>query len=165
MDWISHQLGLMAPADLAAIVVTLLLIRLARHAGMWIYAVIALPGTVVHELAHYAVALVLGARPLFPSLVPIRTERGWQLGDVKFRAGHLRGMLVGLAPLLLAPLALWWGKTLLAPATWPLYGLHVWIVAALLRACFPSRADWKLALPALAILIPLALLVGWYFSR
>ena len=154
--------GSLQLADLAAVAGMLLLIRLARHAGMWIYALLALPGTALHEFSHYVVALVLGGAPSFPSLLPTRTEGGWRLGHVQFRAGHVRAMFVGMAPLLLAPLAWWWAVALLAPAAWPLYLLHAWIVAALLQAAWPSKTDWKLAFPALAVLIPLAALLAWY---
>ena len=155
----------MTPVDIAAIAGMFLLIRLARRAGMWIYALVALPGTALHELSHYVVALVLGGAPSFPSLLPTRTEKGWRLGQVAFRAGHVRAMFVGMAPLLLAPLAWWWAVTLLAPASGPLYALHAWVVAALLQACLPSKTDWKLALPALAVLVPLALLLAWFLLR
>jgi hypothetical protein len=154
----------MTAMDVAAIALVLVLIRLARHAGMWIFALVSLPGTALHELSHYFVALVLGGSPSFPSLLPKRTEAGtWHLGHVQFRAGHVRAMFVGLAPLLLAPLAWWWATALLARATWPIYALHVWIVAALLQACWPSKTDWKLAFPALAVLVPLGLALLWYF--
>ena len=154
----------MTAIDFATIAVMLLLIRLARHAGMWIYALVALPGTALHEFSHFAVALVLGGAPSFPSLLPRRTEAGtWQLGHVQFRAGHLRAMFVGLAPLLLAPLAWWWATTFLVGAPWPIYALHAWIVAALVQAFWPSKTDWKLALPALAVLVPVAALAVWYF--
>jgi hypothetical protein len=155
-------MGALRPFDLAAIASMLVLIRFARHFGMWIFALVALPGTALHELSHYVVALVLGGRPEFPSLVPQRVEGGWRLGHVRFRAGHLRAMFAGLAPLLLVPLAWWWAQTWLAHAAMPLYVLHAWIVAALLQAGFPSRADWKLALPALAVLVPIALLAAWF---
>jgi hypothetical protein len=101
--------------------------------------------------------------PTITSLLPSRTEKGWRLGHVAFRAGHLRAMFVGMAPLLLAPLAWWWAVTLLAPASGPLYALHAWVVAALLQAAWPSPTDWKLALPALLVLVPLAALAAWYF--
>jgi hypothetical protein len=155
----------MAAIDFAAVALMLLLIRLSRHAGMWIYALVALPGTALHEFSHFAVALCLGGAPSFPSLLPVRTEAGWQLGHVRFRAGHVRAMFVGVAPLLLVPLAWWWATALLAHATWPLYAVHAWIVAALVQACWPSKTDWKLALPALMVVIPLALAFAWYWLR
>ena len=161
----SFGVGAITPVDFAAVAGMFALIQLAKRAGMWIYALVALPGTALHEFSHYLVALVLGGSPAFPSLLPTRTEKGWRLGHVQFRAGHLRAMFVGVAPLLLAPLAGWWAVALLAPASWPLYVLHAWVVAALLQACWPSATDWKLAFPALAVLIPLALLLGWLYLR
>jgi hypothetical protein len=159
-------IGPLAAIDLGAIAVMLALIRLSRHAGMWIYALVALPGTALHEFSHYLVALCLGGSPSFPSLMPKRTEAGtWHMGHVLFRAGHVRAMFVGLAPLLLAPLAWWWATTLLAHSVWPIYALHAWIVAALVQAFWPSKADWKLALPALAVLVPLAALLAWFWLR
>ena len=155
----------MTATDYAAIAGMFLLIQLARRAGMWIYALVALPGTALHELSHYLVALVLGGSPAFPSLLPTRTDKGWRLGEVRFRPGYLRSMFVGLSPLLLAPLAWWWAVALLAPSTWPLYALHAWIVAALLQACLPSKTDWKLALPALVVLVPLAAIFAWYVLK
>ena len=165
MDSLAPWTGPLAPLDLAAVAGMYLLIRLSRHMGMWIYALFALPGTALHEFSHYLVALVLGGKPAWPSLWPVRTERGWLMGEVRFRPGFLRSMLVGVAPLLLAPLAWWWAVAWLAPATMPLYVAHAWIVAALLQACLPSRTDWKLALPALAIIVPLALALAWYLHR
>ena len=106
----------------------------ASHAGMWVYALVALPGTALHELAHFTLALLLGARPSFPSLIPQRTARGWRLGEVRFHAGRVRAMFIALAPLLLAPLALWWAAAWQGPGAWPWYALIVWIVAALLQA-------------------------------
>ena len=164
IDALAPAFASLRPVDFAAIGGMLLLIRLARHAGMWLFALVSLPGTALHELSHYFVALVLGGKPGFPSLLPTLTEKGWRLGHVAFRAGHLRAMFVGLAPLLLAPLAGWWAVAWLAHATWPLYVVHAWVVAALLKACWPSPTDWKLAWPALAVLVPVALLLAWYLK-
>lgn len=155
--------GWMTAIDFAAVAGMLLLIGLSRHAGMWIYALVALPGTSLHEFSHYLVALCLGGKPTFPSLLPTKTDKVWRLGEVRFRPGYLRSMFVGMAPLLLAPLAWWWATTWLTGASWPLYALHAWIVAALMHACWPSKTDWKLALPALVVVIPLAAVVAWYF--
>ena len=152
----------MTAIDVAAVAFLLLLISLSRHAGMWVYALVALPGTALHEFSHFLVALVLGGQPTFPSLLPTKTGETWRLGEVRFRPGYLRSMFVGMAPLLLAPLAWWWAVSLLAPASWPLYALHAWVVAALVHACWPSKTDWKLALPALVVLVPLAAVAAWY---
>ena len=157
--WITQLVSVLSLLDVGCVLGAVLIIRLSRHAGMWIYALIALPGTVAHEFAHFVIAFVLGARPSFPSIRPVRTEHGWRLGSVAFRVGYARALPIALAPLLLAPLALWWAGSLLHPASWPLYGLHVWIVAALLTASLPSATDFKLALPALAVVTVLAMIV------
>ena len=162
--WTESLASALTAVDVAFVAGALLLIHACRHAGMWVYALVALPGTLAHESAHFLVAFVLGARPAFPSLVPVRTERGWRLGSVAFRVGHARALPIALAPLLLAPLALWWAGALLHASPWPLYGLHVWIVAALVTASLPSRTDLKLALPAFAVLAVLGVVaaLAWW---
>lgn len=159
LTWITQLVSALSLVDVGCVLGAVLIIRMCRYAGMWIYALVALPGTAAHELAHFVVAFVLGARPSFPSMRPIRTEHGWRLGSVAFRVGYARALPIALAPLLLAPLALWWAGSLLHPASWPLYSLHVWIVAALLTASLPSATDFKLALPALVVVTVLAAIV------
>jgi hypothetical protein len=52
----------------------------------------------------------------------------------------------------------------LASAAWPLSLLHAWIIAALLSACLPSRADFRIAIPAL-LLVALAVAAAWFLLR
>lgn len=163
-DWTAAQLQGLSPADLAFALGALLLIRASSRLGMWPYALIALPGTLAHELAHFLVALVLAAKPMFPSLIPQRTEHGWRLGSVAFRAGVIRSVPIALAPLLLLPLGLFWAAAFMASAAWPLYGVHAWLVGALLSASLPSAADLKIAVPALMLLAAIAAL-AWYLTR
>jgi hypothetical protein len=143
------------PAALLAVAVALLLIRASSRLGMWAYALAALPGTVAHEFAHWLVALLLGAQPRFPTLVPERTAHGWRLGSVRFQPGMFRAVPIVLAPIALLPLAWGWTLAFVAPADWPLRALQAWIAASLLSASLPSRADFRIALPALAILAAL----------
>lgn len=164
LTWITQLVSALSLVDVGCVIGAVAIIRMSRYAGMWIYALVALPGTLAHELAHFVVAFVLGAQPSLPSMRPIRTEHGWRLGSVAFRVGYARALPIALAPLLLAPLALWWAGSLLHPAFWPLYGLHVWIVAALLTASFPSATDFRLALPALTVIAVLAALI-WFVAN
>lgn len=164
LDWAEALLRALSPLDYGLILGAFLLLRVSGRLGMWPYALLALPGTLAHELAHYLTALVLFAKPSFPSLLPTRTEHGWRLGSVKFRAGLLRSVPIALAPLVLLPLALFWSAVFLAPATWPWIALHAWLVATFLSACLPSRADFRIALPALA-LIAAIVAVMWFLTR
>ena len=149
-DWLGSGAQSLAQADVALVLGLLLLIRLASRVGMWTYALLALPGTFAHELAHYLVATLLLAKPQFPSLIPQRTEHGWRLGSVAFRAGWLRSLPIALAPFALLPLALWWAVTWMLPAAGAMYFVQAWIVAALVSASLPSAADFRIAMPALA---------------
>ena len=155
--WLATQLHTLSPTDLWLVGGSLLLLRASSRLGMWPYALLAMPGTLAHELAHYLVALLLGASPSFPSLTPQRAAGGWRLGSVTFRAGVVRALPIALAPFALLPLSLWWAASLMAPADGALYFMHAWIVAALVSASLPSSADFKLALPALGVLAVAAL--------
>jgi hypothetical protein len=164
-DWSGPLLASLSPIDVLFVLLAVLTIGLSKHAGMWMYALVALPGTLAHELAHFIVALILGAHPSFPSLIPVRTQRGWRLGAVAFRVGRLRALPIALAPLALLPLALWWAHVFLHSGYWPLYCANVWIIAALLTASLPSKTDWKLAFPALGVVLVIAAmaLLAWVF--
>jgi hypothetical protein len=162
--WMNAILKVLTTTDIVFALGALLLIRLSARLGMWPYALVALPGTLAHELAHFLVALLLFANPSFPSLVPQRTPHGWRLGSVAFRAGLLRSVPIALAPLLLAPIAVFWIVTFMPAAPWPWYGLHAWIAGALLSACLPSSADLKIAIPAL-VLVAVVAGFAWYLMR
>lgn len=155
----------LTPWLLLCVALAFLAIRLSARLGMWPYAVLALPGTVAHELAHYLVAVLLRARPSFPSLLPQRSERGWRLGSVAFHAGKWRAVPIALAPLLLFPLAFWWASGWLAGAQGLLLALHAWVVAALLSASLPSRTDLRIAMPGLLLIAAMAVLVALVIWR
>jgi len=148
------QLRVLSTTDWAVLAVALALIRASTRLGMWPYALVALPGTLAHELAHFLVAWLLAAKPSFPSLVPERSERGWRL----------RSVPIALAPLALAPLALCWAVIWMAPAHGWHYGVQAWIVAALISASLPSSADVKIALPALTVLAVISV-AAWLLLR
>ncbi len=148
--------------DLAFIVFALLLMHFAKR-WVLLYALLAWPGTVLHELSHWLVAMLTGGRPTSLSLVPSRTERGWRLGAVGI--GSVRwfnALPIGIAPLLLAPLA-WIAlsySTRFAAATWQHWAaLYVAVAAA--ASCLPSLADWKIVFSRpIGLLLYVALAVG-----
>jgi hypothetical protein len=147
-DWIDRLPASLAAIPLhaaAAVLGVLVLQRLARHLGLWAYAAIALPGTLAHELAHFGVALLLAAHPRLPRLWPQRTDHGWRLGSVAFRAPWWRAGPIALAPLLLMPASLAWLVAFGDDARGAALALHAWIAGTLLSASLPSRADLRIA--------------------
>lgn len=141
----SFEPSSLQPLDLAFFAACLLLIHVSRR-WVLLYALLAWPGTVLHELSHWLVAALLGGRPTLPNVVPARTERGWRLGSVGIRRVRwFNALPIGCAPLLLAPLAL---SALAAAMQWPASHWARWVAlyvaAAAALACLPSLADWKI---------------------
>lgn len=71
--------------------------------AMTIYALFILPGTAVHEVAHWLVALLMGVRASLPHLLPsgIDAQGRMVLGYVQIeRTDPVRHSLIGVAPLL-----------------------------------------------------------------
>jgi hypothetical protein len=122
---------------------------LARAPWLPLAYPLMLPGTVLHELAHAVVALLLGL-----GVTEIEVFRPHRLanGSVRFgrvatrRSAPVRDALVAVAPLLIVPPALL-GITLLMVATWP-HGypeqvVVMWVVVVGLGSlgAFPSPGD------------------------
>lgn len=131
--------------DLAFVVLVLVLMHLAKR-WVLLYALLVWPGTVLHELAHWLVALLSGGRPTSLSIVPSRSERGWRLGAVGIgRVRWFNALPIGAAPLLLAPLA-WFALTQVArvDANHWLHWLALYLAVGAAVSCLPSLADWKI---------------------
>lgn len=140
----------------------LLVLRRFRHRllALWL---VALPGVILHELAHWLMATITMGRPDPPGLLPKRLSPGvWSLGRVPVR--NIRwwnGAFIGLAPLLLAPLTFFILR----------YGIpsrYAWssawrflpfpfLAAECLIECLPSPPDRRIALASL----PFLLVAGW----
>lgn len=121
---------------------------IAPRLGMWAFSLFALPGTAVHELSHWLVALLLGAKPSFPNIIPKREGSTWTLGFVRMTPNILTRIPIALAPIALLPLGIWYAVA--HPEVtggWDL--AHVWIAGTLIAASLPSRQDWVVALPAI----------------
>lgn len=161
LTWFMGMIGRLEWTEWAILTTILLIERVSPRLGMWPYAMITLPGTLAHELSHYVTALLLRAQPGFPNLVPQRYEDGWRMGSVTFRADLLRALPIALAPVALAPLSLWYAAHFLPHAPPLLYAPHAWVAATMLAASLPSRADWRLAIPALSI-FGIAMAVIWF---
>jgi hypothetical protein len=141
--------------SMALTVVWVLILQSAR-ASMWRLALLALPGTFAHELAHLVVGFLLLARPAGFSLWPKRSGHGFTLGSVAFRGINLfNGAFVALAPLLFLPLA-WFCLIRLAAPFWVNHQWGWWfgggyLISSILFAAMPSLQDIKQGGPSLLL--------------
>lgn len=150
---------------LGAVVAALWLLR-AVSRFFWGFSLFLLPGTLAHEMCHLVVGWLLNGQPVSVSLMPRRQARGVELGSVGFR--NLRwynAFFVGVAPLLLLPLA-WW---LLKPHLGAPFGPHwtnalwIYLIACLVQASAPSGQDLRIAArsPVGWVLLAAGLGYGW----
>lgn len=131
---------------LAAAIVMGAVHRRLASSGSFVAILYCLPFTIMHETAHFAVALLTGGRPSSFSVWPRREGKRWVLGSVSAVP-----TLLSAAPTALAPLgwlvigyyvlALWQFR----PAGIPEY-LIVVVLYACTAACTPSWQDIKVAL-------------------
>ncbi len=123
-----------------------LLSLLRRRAGL--FALAAFPGTFFHELSHFVIGVLFRGQPTDLRILPKRTSEGILLGSVKCtNIRWYNGMFIGLAPLLLLPIAfglvLW--RLNLALGWHAAEGLWVYFIACLAQASVPSRQDLRIA--------------------
>lgn len=110
-------------------------------------------GTLCHELAHFLVGLVVGARPVSLTIIPRKAGGGgrqvhWQLGAVAFsRLRWYNAAPAALAPLLIVvlPLAVAWWRTRGAWQWLPVDLAIACLLAPQWLSCWPSATDWRLA--------------------
>jgi hypothetical protein len=95
----------------------------SRYAATWLFWVLFLPGTFLHEVSHWLTAQVLGVRTGRFSLWPKPKGKGLlQMGAVQVEVSDpFRHSLIGLAPLIFGSVAVlligWWlGLERIAPA-------------------------------------------------
>ena len=125
-----------------------------REVVIFVIALLYLPGTVVHELSHYIVALILNLHPREISFFPVTEGARVRLGHVLFekeKGDFVRPLLVGIAPLL-GGLAVLWLFTRIH-----LNGIVLWyLVWSVTANMFSSKQD----LVDLIYVVPVVLLVG-----
>jgi hypothetical protein len=152
--------------------------------SQWLAYAYAVPGTVLHEAAHYVMCLVLGVpagrrvrgadgRPSRVEFFhPRRTEEGVILGQVPHaRTGPLRQALVATAPVILVPplligiaIALYGGPLAalgheVSQAPWWKDLLGAYIAISVGHAAFPSPGDHIGILGGICLLIVIGVLL------
>lgn len=123
-------------------------------------------GVVGHELAHYLVGFICGAKPQSISLIPEKQSDGsWVLGTVSFsNLTWWNSVPTAMAPLLLLPLAMtglhYAIPSALNEQAYLLAGGEIFLAAVCMHAAWPSSTDIAAAAPGLFILG----LVWWAFA-
>lgn len=158
--WLCGQQQLLlylAPSALLAVLIRALA---ARHPFFFLFTV---AGTLSHELAHFGVGLLSGAGPGGLTIIPRRAGPGWELGSVRLtRLRWYNAAPVALAPFLVILLPWLVARWRTGPG-WQfeaLDALLAFAVAPQFLACWPSGADWKIALRSWPAL-PLAAALYW----
>jgi hypothetical protein len=146
----------------AACVVVMVLLSL-RHRFL-LFSLLSLPGTAIHEGMHFLLALLFCARPVSVNLVPRREGNSYVMGYVACSQMHwYNAIFVGLAPLLMLPLALWtaqwrlehWAGFRFDELAW------VYLVGSMVHGCLPSTQDIKISLYSWPLF--LAAGVAWWW--
>jgi hypothetical protein len=156
--------------------------------AMWIFFLIFLPGTLVHELSHWIVAKLLGVKTGRMVIWPEAKRDGslW-LGAIQVaRSDPLRSSLIGLAPLISGSLLVvligshleldrlgdalissrWervW-EALAYSASLPDFWLWLYLLFAVANRMLPSPADrepWKSVILFLALISIVVVSAGW----
>ena len=148
----------------------------SQHTAIVIWSLIFLPGTLIHEVSHFLVAALTGARTgkieIFPEYLedePARRDGSHvALGSVQTqKLNPLQGFLVGLAPFISGLALLVWLASLLQVSftdrnVWLLI-LEGYLFFTIANSFLPSWPDIKQTLPFVIISLVVALL-AWYFG-
>ncbi|HXE95237.1 MAG TPA: hypothetical protein VN642_02440 [Dongiaceae bacterium] len=146
-----HEVAVIAPLVLIGLVHR----RIAKN-GAFFLVVSNLPITVLHELAHFTAALMLGGKPVGFSLWPTLKNGTWQLGSVTARVTIISAAPTALAPLLWLPVGglLLVERTALAGESLPILCCIHLAAYMCVAASIPSWQDIKVA-----IMHPLSLML------
>jgi hypothetical protein len=134
------------------------LIRLLAGAHP-VFFLFTVAGTICHELAHYCVGLVTGAKPTSLTIIPRRVGRNWELGSVTLtRVRWYNAAPAALAPFLIITLPFLVARWRTVPG-WhfaPADLLIAFALAPQFLSFWPSAVDWRIALRSWPYLLVLA---------
>ena len=134
---------------LILLVVMLMHLKSSSYRSMWMCALVNIPGTILHELMHFTVGLLLNARPCNFSVFPRKSDNGnYVMGSVGFRnVTFYNAVPASLAPLLLLPIGFYINRYFLPlmEPSFTNYVLYVLLQTIIIENAMPSRADFKVA--------------------
>ncbi|MBF0419473.1 MAG: hypothetical protein HQL78_04840 [Magnetococcales bacterium] len=135
--------------DFFVSVVIVILIGKLKHVHcrrLWSAALVNFIGVVLHEVAHFIVAWLLGGRPTRFSVWPQRTVDGFLFGHVVCaRMNTFNALPIGLAPLMLLPVAWMLDRQFFVhfPRTTGSYIIYLFLLVIIIENALPSTADWR----------------------
>jgi hypothetical protein len=143
--WVCAHTDLLLYLVPSAALAFLLWLASSAHPFFFLFTV---AGTLCHELAHFFVGLLTGARPIGLTVIPRRIGRNWELGSVTF--ANLRwynAAPAALAPLLVPalPFAVAWWRTRAPWQFGPTDLALMFLLAPQFLSFWPSPVDWRLA--------------------
>lgn len=146
-----------------------LLYRITKNEerAVYLYSIIFLPGTFIHEAAHYITALFLFVPVSEMVLIPKSGEKSIRLGEVQIaKVDLVRSTIVGLAPFLwgmsIVSVIIYYGLKLPDPA-WYLQVIGVIVVFEIANTMFLSKSDIKSTLKLILLLV-ITLTVLYFFG-
>lgn len=131
---------------LILLVISLSFVKRHTFQGLFMSSLVNIPGTVLHETAHFLVGFILNAQPASFNLFPKKRDDAYVMGSVGFRnIKFYNAFPSAMAPLLLLPLAFWFDKYFLITTIWR-YLAFVLIETLIIENAIPSSTDFKVAL-------------------
>lgn len=133
-------------------VLILLVIFLSRlkyktYSSMFLTALVNIPGTFLHETAHFTVGFLLNARPTSYTLVPKKSlEGGYTTGSVGFKNLRFYNALPSaMAPLLLLPVGYYFDQWLFSnfDLNFGNYIFYVLLQSIIIENALPSSTDFR----------------------
>lgn len=135
----------------------------------WIFTIVTLPATILHELTHFIISLLTGGKPKGFSIIPKKnTDGSYTMGSVtSYNVTWWNGFLIGLAPLLLIPISYFYLKYyIIEIKDFKLLAINLFIIASMLEGSIPSSVDLKLSFQkSYIVLLGILISLGFYFLK
>lgn len=144
-----------------------------QNTVVWLYSLIFLPGTLIHEVSHLLMAAATGARTgqvtIFPEFIEDimeeKHDKHVRLGSVQVqRMNPVQGFLVGFAPFIIGLALMVWLAALIQSnfntTNYLAIVIETFLFVNISNSLFPSWEDIKQTLP-LIVILAIAVVVTW----
>lgn len=129
-------------------VLVLSALKHATYRSMILVFLVNIPGTFMHETAHFLVGLFLNAKPTSFTLIPKKSGDVYVMGSVGFRnIRFYNAFPSAMAPLLLLPAAYYFNRWFFLHINLSIWTYFVYILlqTIIIENALPSSTDFKVA--------------------